>query len=103
LTQKYNTSLLYISDHGESLGESGLYLHGTPYSVAPDTQTQVPMMLWMSPQFIAQRDINAECLKQKAGSQAYSHDNLFHTLLGITGVKTQAKNGELDILAACQS
>lgn len=103
LTQEYNTSLLYISDHGESLGESGLYLHGTPYSVAPDTQTQVPMMLWMSPQFIAQRDINAECLKQKAGSQAYSHDNLFHTLLGITGVKTQAKNGELDILAACQS
>lgn len=103
LTQKYNTSLLYISDHGESLGESGLYLHGTPYSVAPDTQTQVPMMLWMSPQFIAQRDINAECLKQKAGIQAYSHDNLFHTLLGITGVKTQAKNGELDILAACQS
>lgn len=102
LTQEYNTSLLYVSDHGESLGESGLYLHGTPYSLAPDTQTQVPMMLWMSPQFIAQRGINTVCLKKNAATQAYSHDNLFHTLLGLTGVQTQIKKQNMDILTLCQ-
>ena len=31
-----STSLIYVSDHGESLGEKGLYLHGAPYFMAPD-------------------------------------------------------------------
>ncbi|ERO99579.1 sulfatase-like hydrolase/transferase [Enterobacter sp. MGH 14] len=51
-SDQYNTVLLYVSDHGESLGESGLYLHGTPYKLAPDQQTHIPMQVWMSPGFI---------------------------------------------------
>ncbi|ELO4999954.1 sulfatase-like hydrolase/transferase [Escherichia coli] len=52
-SDKYRTVLLYVSDHGESLGEYGVYLHGTPYKMAPDQQTQVPLLLWMSPEFIS--------------------------------------------------
>lgn len=45
---KFTTSLVYLSDHGESLGENGIYLHGLPYAIAPDSQKQVPMLLWLS-------------------------------------------------------
>jgi lipid A ethanolaminephosphotransferase len=45
---KFTTSLVYLSDHGESLGEDGVYLHGLPWSIAPDTQKHVPMLLWLS-------------------------------------------------------
>ncbi len=43
------SALIYVSDHGESLGENGLYLHGVPYAIAPQTQTHVPMIAWLSP------------------------------------------------------
>lgn len=55
-SDKYNTALFYISDHGESLGEDGLYLHGTPYSLASKYQTTVPMMMRFSKLF-AQNEV----------------------------------------------
>ncbi|MFX4850179.1 sulfatase-like hydrolase/transferase, partial [Acinetobacter baumannii] len=76
-SDQYNTVLLYVSDHGESLGESGLYLHGTPYKLAPDQQTHSPMQVWMSPGFIAGKHINMSCLENNAAKKSYSHDNLF--------------------------
>lgn len=103
LIEKYNTNLLYISDHGESLGESGLYLHGTPYSIAPDYQTKVPLMVWMSPGYINERSINIMCLKKQAASSSYSHDNFFSTLLSIVGVKTTVSNPNQDMLVDCQT
>lgn len=57
LAEEYNINLVYVSDHRESLGESGLYLHGTQYSVASDYQTKVPLMMWMSPDYINERNI----------------------------------------------
>ena len=57
-----DTALLYVSDHGESLGENGLYLHGFPYSMAPHEQIAVPMLLWASPSFYAQRaQVDPQC------------------------------------------
>ena len=47
-TPKFEITMFYISDHGESLGESGLYLHGMPYIFAPDSQTKVPLIVWAS-------------------------------------------------------
>ena len=102
LAEEYNTNLVYVSDHGESLGESGLYLHGTPYSVAPDYQTKVPLMMWMSPGYINERNINVGCMKNQAATASYSHDNLFSTLLSVVGVKTTAANPALDMLSVCQ-
>ncbi len=95
-------ALLYVSDHGESLGENGLYLHGMPYAMAPREQTHVPMLAWLSPAFQQQRGVTADCLRPQAG-QALSHDHLFHSLLGLSGVQTQVRQPALDIFGACQN
>lgn len=102
VSDDYNVMLTYISDHGESLGEGGLYLHGTPYAIAPKEQTQVPWLLWMPNQYAKQKGINTQCLEDKAKSNTLSHDNLFHSLLGLYGVSSQVQNPELDITQSCR-
>ncbi len=101
-SSQYNTSLLYLSDHGESLGESGLYLHGMPYALAPKEQKQVPLFLWLSDDYAKANAINTECLKQN-NTLAYSHDNLFHTVLGMLNIQTQIYNPNLDIVKPCRT
>ncbi|MGC3834879.1 phosphoethanolamine transferase [Moritella viscosa] len=98
----YNVALMYISDHGESLGEKGLYLHGTPYSFAPEEQTQVPFFMWLPQQYADAKGINKRCLMEKAKTETFSHDNLFHTLLGFYGVESNVINPRLDITASCR-
>lgn len=95
-----NTALLYLSDHGESLGENGIYLHAAPYAVAPPQQTRIPMIFWASPSFYADNGIDAGCLKQRR-TQPYSHDNLFHSVLGLFRISTQEYRADLDLFAAC--
>ena len=98
----YNTSLLYLSDHGESLGENHLYLHGMPYAFAPKEQTQVPFFLWLSRDFETANTIDTTCLK-KINNASYSQDNLFHTVLGMLNVSTGVYNSELDIIKPCRN
>ena len=100
---KYNTALLYVSDHGESLGAMGLYLHGTPYKFAPDDQTRVPMQVWMSPGFTKEKGVDMACLQQKAADTRYSHDNIFSSVLGIWDVKTSVYEKGLDIFSQCRT
>lgn len=100
-SDKFATSMLYISDHGESLGESGLYLHGLPYFIAPDTQTKVPFIAWFSDDFVKTMRLDLSCLVAKK-EQSYSHDNLFHSILGIMDIKTAVYRQNLDIFASCQ-
>lgn len=82
-SNRYETMMLYLSDHGESLGEAGIYLHGLPYLFAPDAQTQVPVILWTS----ESTDIDFEKTR-RLSSQPNSHDVLFSTLLQVFGVQT---------------
>jgi len=100
---EYNVALLYISDHGESLGENSLYLHGTPYAIAPKQQTTVPFFMWLPDAYAQAKGINKQCVINKAEEGTFSHDNLFHTLLGLYGVKTASKDNALDIVANCKS
>ena len=93
---------MYLSDHGESLGENGLYLHGAPYMIAPEEQTQVPWFMWLGNDYANAKGINKQCLLDKANNGTFSHDNLFHTLLGLYGVDTTAKDNQLDIIASCR-
>lgn len=97
-----DTALLYLSDHGESLGENGLYLHGVPYAIAPETQLRIPMLAWFSPGFAASRGIDTACARQRA-TQPASHDNLFPTVLGLMDVDTRARDATLDLFASCVS
>lgn len=97
------SGLIYLSDHGESLGENGTYLHSLPYAIAPKEQTSVPMVFWFSD--VMQRDdhIDYACLKEHAKKGVFSQDNLFHTLLGITEVKSKTYDKNLDILDSCRT
>ncbi len=99
---KFNTAMTYVSDHGESLGEKNMYLHGLPYLIAPDEQIHVPFILWLSDQLKQNLDINSLCLEQK-NKNRYSHDNLFHTILGLMRVRTNIYNNKLDLISSCLS
>lgn len=95
-----DTALIYLSDHGESLGENGLYLHGVPYAIAPETQTRVPMVMWLSPGLAAEQRIDVACMRRNAAAPA-SHDNLFHSVLGLMQVSTREYDQRLDLFRGC--
>lgn len=84
---KFTTSLVYLSDHGESLGENGVYLHGLPYAIAPDAQKHIPMLLWLSEDYQKRYRTDLTCLQKRAAQEDFSQDNLFSTMLGLTGVQ----------------
>ncbi|MCI5122321.1 MAG: phosphoethanolamine transferase, partial [Candidatus Electrothrix sp. AUS4] len=89
-------AMIYFSDHGESLGENGIYLHGLPYMIAPEAQKHIGALMWFGEQARQQIDLG---LLQKKEAKEYSHDNLFHTLLGFFEVKTDLYDKKLDILS----
>jgi lipid A ethanolaminephosphotransferase len=98
----FDTAMLYVSDHGESLGENGLYLHGFPYALAPPEQTRVPMLFWASKEFYANRArAEPECLRQTA-RRSTTHDAVFHTLLPLFRVHSPAYDASLDVFAECR-
>jgi lipid A ethanolaminephosphotransferase len=99
--QSFDVGMLYVSDHGESLGEKGLYLHGMPYAMAPREQTHVPMILWLPEGSALAGSLKPGCL---AGlrDQPASHDHLFHTAMGWVGARADVYKPEWDLLAACR-
>ena len=99
-TTKYQTALWYLSDHGESTGESGMYLHGAPYAIAPTQQTHIPMLMWFSTVWQHQAKQQIKCLAQQ-GRQELSQDNLFPTMLSLLDVKSKVIDPNNDMLAAC--
>lgn len=98
--EKYDSALLYVSDHGESLSENNLYLHGIPYAFAPDQQTHVPLLMWFSASFAHRFGIDTDCLHSLT-RKTFSHDNLFDTLLGMLNIETSLYQRSSDILAGC--
>jgi lipid A ethanolaminephosphotransferase len=97
---KVSGAMIYMSDHGESLGENGIYLHGAPYAIAPKEQTHVPFIAWFSPSYAATMGLDTKCLLAYS-DQAMSHDNLFHTVLGMMNIQTDVYNRDLDAFAPC--
>ena len=100
--QAFDVGMLYVSDHGESLGENGLYLHGMPYALAPREQTHVPMLLWLPDGGGLASTLKRGCLDGLRDKPA-SHDHLFHTAMGWVGVRADVYKAEWDLLAACRS
>jgi len=93
--KEYDVAMIYMADHGESLGEGGVYLHGLPYFMAPDAQTHIGAIMWFGPRM--SKEIDADALRKRADKH-YSQDNLFHTLLGIFNVQTEVYKKDMDIL-----
>jgi len=95
------TGLIYVSDHGESLGEKGIYLHGLPYRIAPAEQVEVPMVMWLSPALAQGAGVDLGCLRARAREPA-AHDHLFHSVLGLLEVETSAREPGLDLFGGCR-
>ncbi|MGH8416359.1 MAG: phosphoethanolamine transferase [Pseudomonas sp.] len=99
---KVDTSMIYVSDHGESLGENGIYLHAAPYAIAPVAQTHVPMVMWFGHSTLEDADIDRSCLANKQNQAGLSHDYMFHSVLGLLGVNTTEYQPTLDIFHSCK-
>jgi lipid A ethanolaminephosphotransferase len=92
---KFSTAMIYVSDHGESLGENGIYLHGLPYMMAPKEQKEIAMIMWFGGEM--EKQTNYVILRENS-KKPYSHDNIFHTILGTMEVESSVYLKELDIL-----
>ncbi|MEJ1228299.1 phosphoethanolamine--lipid A transferase [Pseudomonas sp. CCNWLW56] len=98
---KVDTAMLYLSDHGESLGEYNLFLHGTPYMLAPEQQKHVAMLAWFSDSYQKSFSVDTHCL-QLSREKPLSQDNLFHSMLGLLEVNSKVYNPDLDMFANCR-
>ncbi len=97
----FDPSLLYVSDHGESLGENNLFLHGMPYALAPEFQKHVPMVMWLPPATRQSQGLDEACLRQRLDTPL-SHDGLYHTVLSLSGVQTAVYRKDWDWVASCR-
>lgn len=96
-----SAAMFYVSDHGESLGEKGVYMHGTPYRSAPREQTHVPLIVWTSRDYDRVSGFDRGCAGELA-NKAFSHDNVYHTLLGMMDVRTAVYRRDLDMFGRCR-
>jgi lipid A ethanolaminephosphotransferase len=90
---RFETAMYYMSDHGESLGENGLYLHGLPYTLAPDSQKHVASVMWFGSSY----RIDRQALRARA-EEPVSHDSYFHTVLGLMEVETSVYDPAMDLV-----
>ena len=81
-----NCCLLYISDHGESLGENNLYMHGVPMALAPKEQIEIPFIIWSSDKQMRVKQL------EDAG-----HYNIFHTVLDFLDVSSPIYDPQMTI------
>lgn len=96
-----DSALLYVSDHGESLGEGGGYMHAAPFDTAPKEQLMVPLIIWMSGNLRRAKDLDYDCLKTSA-DLPLSHDHIFHSVLGFMDIQSRVYSPELDIFKPCR-
>lgn len=88
--------MIYLSDHGESLGEHGMYLHGMPYAIAPQVQKDIPFLVWMSDEFMRQRGVQVGRLESQ---RLHSQRDIFHSVMGAFSMRSAAYLEEYDIFS----
>lgn len=84
--EDYKSTMLYVSDHGESLGEKNLYMHGLPMSLAPKEQYEIPFIVWLS-----------EDSKELKSLESLSQNHVFHSVLNFLGVESPIYNEGMNI------
>lgn len=101
-SDKAQTAMTYVTDHGESLGESNIYLHRLPYSIAPDVQKHLPWVTWLSPVMQSRSGISTLCIQKDLAERRITHDGYFHSVLGLMDVQTTADQPGQDIYTPCR-
>ncbi len=102
LDDKYNTMLIFMSDHGQSLGENGVFMHSAPFDTAPIDQKNPAFFIWLNDDFANTFNIDKQCLISKINSNL-SQDNIFHSMLGIFKIHSKYYNKNLDIFSDCMN
>lgn len=97
---EHEVAVIYVSDHGESLGENGIYLHGVPYAIAPEEQKRVPLLFWFSETMKRPGHLDENCLRRKA-SETIAHDEIFHSVISLLKIETTLYRPEWDIFSGC--
>ena len=85
--KEYKSAMIFVSDHGESLGEKNLYMHGLPLSLAPKEQYDIPFIVWTSD----------SSLKQLKTGNSLSQNYVFHSVLNYLGIQSPVYKEELNI------
>jgi lipid A ethanolaminephosphotransferase len=86
----WKSAMIFISDHGESLGENKMFMHGLPMKLAPKVQYEIPFFVWTSEGF---RDYKAESELPAVLEQHF----IFHSVLNLLSINSPAYNKDYDI------
>ena len=78
--------MIFVSDHGESLGEGNLFMHGMPKSIAPKEQTEIPFIVWQNDERTTMKNID--------NVEQY---HIFHSVMNYLGMESPIYNEELNI------
>ena len=78
--------MMYVSDHGESLGENNLYMHGVPMSMAPAEQVEIPFIVWDSDENTSIKNL------EKVGQY-----HVFHSIMNFLGIESPIYDEEKNI------
>jgi lipid A ethanolaminephosphotransferase len=84
--KEYDSAMLFVSDHGESLGEKNMYMHGLPMSIAPKEQFEIPFIVWTS-----------DSSKQLKPYENLSQNHVFHSVLNFLNIGSPIYNEEMNI------
>jgi lipid A ethanolaminephosphotransferase len=84
--KEYNSTMLFVSDHGESLGENNLYMHGIPKAFAPKEQLEIPFIVWLSDGSIKLKP-----------NETLSQNHVFHSVLNFLAIDSPIYNEDLNI------
>ena len=84
--KEYNSTMIFVSDHGESLGENNLYMHGLPMSIAPKQQYEIPFIVWVS-----------DSSKQLKPNKMLSQNNVFHSVLNFLNIESPIYDENMNI------
>ena len=89
----WQSAMIFISDHGESLGENKVFMHGLPMRLAPRVQYEIPFLVWVSDHF---REYKADDQLPAVLEQHY----IFHSVLNLLSIQSPAYNGDFDLFKA---
>lgn len=84
----WKSSMIFISDHGESLGENNMFMHGIPMKLAPKVQYEIPLLVWTSDGYRDYKTNLPEVLEQHY---------IFHSVLNLLSIQSPAYNKDFDI------
>lgn len=85
--QEYKSAMIFVSDHGESLGENNLYMHGLPRSIAPKQQYEIPFIVWTS-------DNSARQMKP---NKILTQNYVFHSVLNFLNIQSPIYKEQMNI------